>query len=72
MIEGSGRLGDRSADACSAYALQRVNQEVENYLRMFITPRQSDWAEWLATAEFAYNNREHSSTKQSPFFLNYG
>ena len=24
MIEGSGRLGDRSADACSAYALQRM------------------------------------------------
>ena len=51
---------------------ERINQEVENYLRMFIAPRQSDWAEWLATAEFAYNNREHSSTKQSPFFLNYG
>lgn len=26
MIEGSGRLGDRSADACSAYALHRVEE----------------------------------------------
>jgi len=33
---------------------------------------QTDWADWLAPAEFAYNNRTHSSTKESPFFLEYG
>lgn len=51
---------------------ERVNQEVEIYLRAFVNHHQSDWVEWLALAEFAYNNREHSSTKQSPFFVNYG
>lgn len=51
---------------------ERINQEVEQYLRIFINHRQSDWVEWLSLAEFAYNNREHSSTKQSPFFVNYG
>ena len=33
---------------------------------------QDDWSDWLLTAEFAYNNRQHSATKQSPFFLEYG
>ena len=33
---------------------------------------QDDWSDWLSTAEFAYNNRQHSATKQSPFFLEYG
>ena len=51
---------------------ERINQEVEQYLRIFINHRQSDWAEWLALAEFAYNDKEHSSTKQSPFYINYG
>ena len=51
---------------------ERVNQEVEQYLRIFINERQSDWAEWLPMAQFAYNDKVHSSTGQSPFFLNYG
>jgi hypothetical protein len=33
---------------------------------------QTDWADWLPIAEFAYNNREHSATGFSPFFLEYG
>jgi len=51
---------------------ERVNQELEQYLRMFINHRQEQWPEWLGTAEFAYNNKVHSSTKTSPFKANYG
>jgi len=51
---------------------ERVNQELEQYLRMFIDHRQEQWPEWLGTAEFAYNNKVHSSTKTSPFKVNYG
>jgi hypothetical protein len=51
---------------------ERANQELEQYLRIFCNERQSDWAEWLACAEFAVNNRVNSSTGFSPFFLNYG
>ena len=34
--------------------------------------RQKDWSEWLASAEFAVNNKAHSATKMSPFMANYG
>ena len=46
---------------------ERVNQELEQYLRMFIDHRQEQWPEWLGTAEFAYNNKAHSSTQMTPF-----
>jgi len=51
---------------------ERVNQELEQYLRIFIDHRQEQWPEWLGTAEFAYNNKMYSSTKTLPFKANYG
>jgi len=51
---------------------ERMNQELEQYLRMFIDHRQEQWPEWLGTAEFAYNNKVHSSTQTMPFKANYG
>ena len=33
--------------------MERMNQELEQYLRFFIEHRQKDWLEWLAAAEFA-------------------
>jgi len=50
---------------------ERVNQKLEQYLKMFIDHRQEQWPDWLGTAEFAYNNKIHSSTKTSPFKANY-
>jgi len=50
---------------------ERVNQELEQYLRMFINHRQEQWPEWLGTAEFTYNNKAHSSTQTLPFKANY-
>jgi hypothetical protein len=51
---------------------ERANQEIEQYLRLFVNHRQDDWAEWLSLAEFSYNNRVQASTRQTPFMLNYG
>jgi len=51
---------------------ERVNQEIEQYLRMFVSHRQNDWLEWIACAEFAYNNKIHTATHVSPFYANYG
>ncbi len=51
---------------------ERVNQEVEKYLQIFIYHLQDNWVEWLSLAAFAHNNRTHSSTAKSPFKVNYG
>ena len=48
-----------------------MNQELEQYLRFFVNHRQKDWPEWLASAEFAVNNKVHTTTKVSPFIANY-
>ena len=52
--------------------MERMNQELEQYLQFFIEYRQKDWPEWLAAAEFAVNNKVHTATKVSPFMANYG
>ena len=51
--------------------MERINQELEQYLRFFIDHKQKDWLEWLASAEFAVNNKAYSTTKVSPFMENY-
>jgi len=51
---------------------EQMNQELEQYLRFFIDYRQKDWPEWLALAEFAVNNKVHTTTKVSSFMANYG
>ena len=51
---------------------ERINQELEQYLRVFIDHRQEQWSDWLGMAEFAYNNKIHSTTKILPFKVNYG
>jgi len=50
---------------------ERMNQELEQYLQMFIDHRQEQWPEWLGTAEFAYNNKVHTGTKVLPFQANH-
>ena len=48
---------------------ERVNQEIEWFLRLFVNQCQNDWVDWISLAEFAYNNRIHSSTQTTPFIL---
>ncbi|KAJ1576786.1 hypothetical protein NDA11_007552 [Ustilago hordei] len=51
---------------------ERVNQVVEQYLRMYCNYEQNDWAGLLNTAAFVYNNTVHNSIGVSPFFACYG
>jgi len=52
--------------------MERINQELEQYLRVFINYRQEQWSDWLGMAEFMYNNKIHAATKILPFKANYG
>jgi len=52
--------------------MERVNQELVQYLRVFINYRQEQWPDWLEIVEFAYNNKIHLATKVLPFKVNYG
>ena len=51
---------------------ERTNQELEQYLRMYVNHKQNNWSEWLATAEFVFNNKIHIVIKMLPFQVNYG
>ena len=52
--------------------MERTNQKLEQYLRMYVNHRQNNWSEWLTMAEFTFNNKVHTATKTSPFQANYG
>lgn len=49
--------------------MEWLNGEIKQYFRLFLNYRQDDWTKWIPSAEFTYNNQ--SSTRHSPFFLNY-
>ena len=51
---------------------ERVNQEVETYLRIYCGNNPTSWTESIAHAEFAHNHRPHSITGKSPFYLMMG
>jgi len=51
---------------------ERVNQEIEQYLRIYRNFQQDDWAALLPIIEFAHNVRPHCSTHKSPFEVWYG
>jgi hypothetical protein len=72
------RLLDITLSATIAYHPQadgqteHVNQELKQYLWIFVNEHQDDWDEHLPMAEFQYNNHIHSSTQQTSFFLDSG
>ena len=51
---------------------ERVNQELELYLRLFVNERQDNWDDLQPMAKFQYNNHVHASTCESPFMLDTG
>ena len=51
---------------------ERVNQVIEDILRMYVMDHASKWEYYLHLVKFAYNNGYHSSLKMSPFEVMYG
>jgi len=78
MMRELNRMLEIDTKLSMAYHLQtdsqteRMNQDLEQYLRMFIDHQQEQWPNWLATAEFTYNNKVQTSTKVSLFRANNG
>ena len=52
--------------------VERMNHEVAQYLRMYVSYHQDDWTNWLPLAQFALNNQVSMSTGESAFYLNHG
>ena len=53
--------------------VERCNSFIEQYLRAYSRAYyHDDWIDWIYLAEFAYNNSVNESTKETPFFINYG
>jgi hypothetical protein len=51
---------------------ERVNQVIEDMLRMYVMDKPSKWEDYLHLVEFSYNNGYHASLKMSPFEALYG
>jgi len=51
---------------------ERMNQTLEQYLRIYCNYQQDNWSSLLPLAEFAYNNALNATTGISPFFANKG
>ena len=52
--------------------VKRSHQEMETFLRHYVNHLQDDWEDWLAIAEYQYNDKIHSTTVHMLFYLNYG
>jgi len=50
--------------------MECINQELDQYLRLFVNKQQDDWYDLLLMTEFQHNNHVHSATQQPPFLLN--
>lgn len=51
---------------------ERTNRIMEDCLRHFVSANQDNWDMLLPMVEFAINNAVQESTRETPFFLNYG
>jgi len=44
--------------------MECINQELDQFLHLFINERQDDWYDLLPIAEFQHNNHVHSAMQQ--------
>ena len=51
---------------------ERMNQTLEQYLRVYCNYQQDNWLDLLLIAEFAYNKAPNATTGISLFFANKG
>jgi len=52
--------------------IEKVNQVMEDMLRMYVMDQQKQWERYLTLVEFAYNNSYHNSLDVAPHEALYG
>jgi len=52
--------------------MEKINQELEQYIWLFMNKQQNNWDELLPIAEFQYNNHVHSAMQTVPFLVDMG
>jgi len=52
--------------------MECVNQELDQFLHLFVNKWQDDWYDLLPIVEFQHNNHVHSAMQQPPFLLDMG
>ena len=72
FVAFAGVLGGLAVIRWAYKTALRVNQELEQYLHIFMSEQQDDWDELLPLGEFQYNNHVHSSSQHTPFLLDTG
>ena len=70
-------LGNNQAFTTPYHAMtdgrvERMNRSFQDMITPFVHDNQATWDEMIPYACFAYNSSPHSSTKHSPFELNFG
>ena len=50
---------------------EKINQEIGMFLWHYVNYQQDNWMDWLAAAEFQYNDKKHVATGRIPFELNF-
>lgn len=53
-------------------ALERSHATLADYLKHYISEKQTDWDEWINLAMFSYNTTPHTSTRYTPYELIFG
>src|SRR5579859_7215457 len=72
-----GKLGVKSTMSMAHHPqtdgeTERVNQEIEQYCRVYCNFQVDNWVALIPFMEFAHNARQHSATGKSPFEVWYG
>jgi len=52
--------------------MERINQELDQFLHLFVNEQQDNWYDLLPIVEFQHNNHVHSVMQQPPFLLDMG
>jgi len=51
---------------------ERINKEIGTFLWHYVSYQQDNQTDWLAVAEFQYNDKKYAATGRTPFKLNFG